>query len=77
MAECWYCGGEAPEGVAGRSGGLCGGCEYMTIYEVGTRLHVTRQTVMRLLSDGRLTRVKPLPGRVLIRRSQVEKLLRG
>ena len=49
----------------------------MTIPEAAVRLHLTRSTIMRLLADGRLTRVKAGPRRTLIHRSQVERLLRG
>ena len=56
-------------------GGYCSKCEFMTIREAYTRLHVSRSTFFRLLRAKRFRLVKPSNRRTLICRAEVEALL--
>ena len=76
MNECLYCGEDVPEGQYRRSEGYCEACEYISISQAATRLKVSRTSIDRLLASGRLRKIKPLQA-VLIRRMDVEKMLRG
>jgi excisionase family DNA binding protein len=73
--NCWYCGEPITEGLCKLTDGLCRRCEHCTIPETMVRLHVSRSTIEIMLRKGRLKRIRAT-GRVLIRRAQVEALLR-
>lgn len=74
--ECQNCGVNVAEVVSRRTGGYCDGCDLMTIPEAARRLHVSRFTVYRLMRQGKISKVHPCLGRTLIRRAEIEALLR-
>lgn len=76
MEECWHCGREISHWIAGRTGGLCDGCEYMSKADAARRLHVHPNTIVRMLEGGSLKGYKPSPMRLLLRRAEIEALLR-
>lgn len=75
MSDCGNCGVSVADVFAKRSGGFCYRCEYMTKPEAIERLHISKSSFDRMLSDGTIKGVRPTPGRVLIRRVQVEAIL--
>jgi excisionase family DNA binding protein len=67
--KCRACGSEEVE--------YCADCALVTIREVAERLHVARDTVERWMREGKLHPIRKVYRRVLIRRVEVEALLRG
>lgn len=61
--------------VTKRPGGYCENCEFMTPAEVRVRLRVSMSTYFRLVSDGKLRRVKLGPRKFLISRAEIDNLL--
>ena len=55
----------------------CADCAVVTVREVVERLHVARRTVERWMREGKLHPIRKVHRRVLIRRAEVEALLRG
>ena len=45
--------------------------------EAAERLHVSRDTLYRLVSDGKLSVVKLVPGRLLFREADIEAVVSG
>ena len=74
MSVCSECDKPIGAGAARRTGGYCSDHEYLDKAQAGRRLHVAVSTIDRLLRDGRLKGLKPLPGRVLIRRADIERM---
>jgi excisionase family DNA binding protein len=55
----------------------CADCAVMTVAEVMVKLHRSRQTVDKLIHQGKLNPILKVHRRVLIKRAEVEALLRG
>jgi excisionase family DNA binding protein len=75
MVACWYCGVDVPERFAQRSQGTCPTCEYLSLQDACSRLHIDISTLYRLMTAGSLRRFK-VAGRSLVRRMDVEALFR-
>jgi len=74
--ECQKCGIQVAEVVRHRTGGYCEDCDLMTIREAAKRLHISESTFYLAMQAGRIKSVHPSPGRTLIRRAEIEALLR-
>jgi excisionase family DNA binding protein len=54
----------------------CADCSVMTVAEAMTRLRCSRDTIQRWIKAGKLTPLRKVHRRVLIRRAEIEALLR-
>jgi excisionase family DNA binding protein len=57
--------------VAGDTG------RFLSIQQAAVYSSLSRDTIHRMLRDGRLTRLRPVPGRVLVDREQLDALVLG
>jgi predicted DNA-binding transcriptional regulator AlpA len=50
--------------------------ELLTLAEVGARLRLSRTSVWRMVRDGKLRTVHPVPGAPRVKEREVERLIR-
>lgn len=77
MTACNHCGQRAVPSVAKRTGGYCGECAYLTVAEAFAALRISRATYYRLVRGKRIHPRHITPGRVLVARKEIDRILSG